>query len=81
MAETHKSKYKKPENAKPTYRKDIKDYTLDDKDEKLNPYATGDKIKNVLRKTDKEVVDVTCSLTCVKSITKLETANDNNPDG
>ena len=57
MAEKHKSKYKKPENAKPTYRKDIKDYTLDDKDEKLNPYATGDKIKNVLRKTDKEVVD------------------------
>ena len=57
MAEKHKSKYKKPENAKPKYRKDIKDYTLDDKDEKLNPYATGDKIKNVLRKTDKEVVD------------------------
>ena len=57
MAEKHKSKYKKPENAKPTYRKDIKDYTLDDKDEKLNPYTTGDKIKNVLRKTDKEVVD------------------------
>ena len=30
--EKHKSKYKKPENKKPTYRKDIKDYTLDDKD-------------------------------------------------
>lgn len=57
MAEKHKSKYKKPENAKPKYRKDIKDYTLDDKDEKLNPYTTGDKQKNVLRKTDKEVVD------------------------
>ena len=57
MAETHKSKYKKPENVKPKYRKDIKDYTLDDKDGKLNPYTTGDKHKNVLRKTDKEVVD------------------------
>lgn len=57
MAEKHKSKYKKPENVKPTYRKDIKDYTLDDKDGKLNPYTTGDKHKNVLRKTDKEVVD------------------------
>jgi hypothetical protein len=57
MAEKHKSKYKKPENKKPTYRKDIKDYTMDDKDGKLNPNSTGDKQLNVLRKTDKEVVD------------------------
>jgi hypothetical protein len=55
MAEKHKSKYKKPENTKPTYRKDLKDYTLDDKDGKLNPYSTGDKQLNVLRKTDKKV--------------------------
>jgi hypothetical protein len=57
MAEKHKSKYKKPENKKPTYRKDIKDYTMDDKDEKLNPKSTGEKQSNVLRKTDKSVVD------------------------
>lgn len=57
MAEKHKSKYKKPENTKPKYRKDIKDYTVDDKDGKLNPYTTGEKQKNVLRKTDKEFVD------------------------
>ena len=55
--EKHKSKYKKPENKKPTYRKDLKDYTLDDKEGKLNPNSTGDKQLNVLRKTDKEVVD------------------------
>jgi hypothetical protein len=57
MAEKHKSKYKKPENTKPKYRKDIKDYTYEDKDGKLNPYTTGEKQKNVLRKTDKEFVD------------------------
>lgn len=57
MAEKHKSKYKKPENTKPKYRKDIKDYTVDDKDGKLNPYTTGEKQSNVLRKTDKEFVD------------------------
>ena len=57
MAEKHKSKYKKPENKKPTYRKDLKDYTLDDKDGKLNPRTTGDKQLNVLRKTDKEMQD------------------------
>jgi len=57
MAEKHKSKYKKPENKKPTYRKDLKDYTLDDKDGKLNPKSTGEKQGNVLRKTDKEMVD------------------------
>lgn len=57
MAEKHKSKYKKPENKKPTYRKDLKDYTLDDKEGKLNPKTTGDKQLNVLRKTDKPVQD------------------------
>jgi len=57
MAEKHKSKYKKPENKKPTYRKDLKDYTFDDKAGKLNPRTTGDKQLNVLRKTDKEMQD------------------------
>ena len=55
--EKHKSKYKKPENTKPTYRKDLKDYTFDDKAGKLNPRTTGDKQLNVLRKTDKEMQD------------------------
>jgi len=55
--EKHKSKYKKPENKKPTYRKDLKDYTLDDKEGKLNPKTTGDKQLNVLRKTDKVMQD------------------------
>lgn len=57
MAEKHKSKYKKPENAKPTHRKDLKDYTMDDKDGKLNPKSAGEKLPIVLRKTDKETVD------------------------
>jgi hypothetical protein len=57
MSEKHKSKYKKPENKKPTYRKDLKDYTLDDKEGKLNPHSTKEKQSNVLRKTDKELVD------------------------
>ena len=48
MAEKHKSKYKKPENKKPTYRKDLKDYTIDDKDGKLNPYSTKEKLSNVI---------------------------------
>lgn len=57
MAEKHKSKYKKPENKKPTYRKDLKDYTLDDKKGDLNPKSTGEKQTNVLRKTDKTMQD------------------------
>ena len=57
MAEKHKSKYKKPENTKYKSRTDLKDYTMDDKDGKLNPNSTGDKQLNVLRKTDKEMVD------------------------
>ena len=57
MAEKHKSKYKKPENKKATHRKDIKDYTMDDKNGSLNPKSTGDKQLNVLRKTDKPIQD------------------------
>lgn len=56
MAEKHKSKYKKPENTKHTPRKDLKDYTMDNKDS-LNPHSDGEKQQNVLRKTDKEVID------------------------
>jgi len=57
MAEKHKSKYKKPENTKYKSRKDLKDYTTDDKDGALNPYSTKQKQNNVLRKTDKTVQD------------------------
>jgi outer membrane biosynthesis protein TonB len=52
-----KSKYKKPENKKPTYRKDIKDYTMDDKKGGLNPKTTGDAHLTTFRKTDKELQD------------------------
>lgn len=57
MAEKHKSKYKKPENTKYKSRKDLKDYTSDDKNGSLNPFSTKEKQTNVLRKTDKEMVD------------------------
>ena len=57
MAEKHKSKYKKPENTKYKSRKDLKDYTMDDKDGGMNPKSTKEKQLNVLRKTDKEMVD------------------------
>jgi len=61
MAEKHKSKYKAPKDLeksqKPKARKDLKDYTEDDKKGALNPKSTGEKQQNVLRKTDKEVVD------------------------
>jgi hypothetical protein len=61
MAEKHKSKYKAPKDLeksqKPKARKDLKDYTEDDKKGGLNPKSTGEKQLNVLRKTDKEVVD------------------------
>jgi len=61
MAEKHKSKYKAPKDLeksqKPKARKDLKDYTEDDKNGSLNPKSTGDKQLNVLRKTDKEVID------------------------
>jgi len=60
MAEKHKSKYKAPKDfeksQKPKARKDLKDYTMDDKDEKLNPKTTGEKALG-LRKTDKPVQD------------------------
>jgi len=61
MAEKHKSKYKAPKDLeksqKPKPRKDLKDYTEDDKVGALNPKSTGEKQQNVLRKTDKEMVD------------------------
>lgn len=61
MAQKHKSKYKAPKDLeksrKLTPRKDLKDYTMDDKDGKLNPKSTKEKQLNVLRKTDKETVD------------------------
>ena len=63
MAEKHKSKYKRPENAKPTRRKDLKDYTCDDKDGKSNPYSTGKKQEKVARKTDKPYVDDSTNMT------------------
>ena len=61
MAEKHKSKYKAPKDLeksqKPKPRKDLKDYTHDDKDGGMNPKSTKDKQLNVLRKTDKPVQD------------------------
>jgi hypothetical protein len=61
MAEKHKSKYKAPKDLeksqKPKPRKDLKDYTTDDKDGGLNPNSTKDKQLNVLRKTDKPTQD------------------------
>jgi hypothetical protein len=61
MAEKHKSKYKAPKDLEKSQkskpRKDLKDYTMDDKAGGLNPKSTGDKQLNVLRKTDKEMVD------------------------
>ena len=60
MAEKHKSKYKAPKDleksTKPTPRKDLKDYEGDET-ENLVPNSTGEKQKNVLRKTDKPVID------------------------
>lgn len=49
--------YKKPENTKYKTRKDLKDYTMDDKDGGSNPKSSGEKLPNLLRKTDKEVID------------------------
>jgi hypothetical protein len=61
MAEKHKSKYKAPndleKSQKPKARKDLKDYTTDDKKGKMNPKSNGDTIPNLLRKTDKPFVD------------------------
>lgn len=56
----NETKYKSPKDLeksqKPTPRKDLKDYTMDNKDS-LNPHSDGEKQQNVLRKTDKEVID------------------------
>jgi hypothetical protein len=61
MAEKHKSKYKEAKDMaksqKPTTRKDLKDYTLDDKDGGMNPYSTKEMQDLVPRKTDKLVID------------------------
>lgn len=61
MNTKHKSKYQKPKDLeksqKPKARKDLKDYTTDDKEGKLNPKSDGAIIPNLLRKTDKPVVD------------------------
>ena len=61
MAEKHKSKYKAPKDLeksqKPNARKDLKDYTADDKAGGLNPNSTKEKHLNALRKTDKAVQD------------------------
>ncbi len=61
MAEKHKSKYKAPKDLEKSQklktRKDLKDYTIDDKDGGLNPKSTKEKQLNVLRKTDKAVQD------------------------
>ena len=60
MAEKHNSKYKAPKDleksTKPTPRKDLKDYQGDET-ENMVPNSTGKAQKNVLRKTDKEVID------------------------
>lgn len=61
MAEKHKSKYKAPKDLeksqKTNARKDLKDYTFDDKEGRLNPKSTKEKQLNVLRKTDKPMQD------------------------
>ena len=61
MADKHKSKYKAPKDLeksqKPKPRKDLKDYTEDDKDGGMNPKSTKDKQLFVRRKTDKEMQD------------------------
>jgi hypothetical protein len=49
--------YKKPENTKYKSRKDLKDYTMDDKKGTMNPKSSGEKLPNLLRKTDKDVID------------------------
>lgn len=61
MAQKHKSKYKEPKDLEKSQkikpRKDLKDYTMDDKKGGLNPKSNGDTIPNLLRKTDKPMVD------------------------
>ena len=59
--EKHKTKYKEPKDYKKSQkaetRKDIKDYTHDDKDGGMNPNSTKEKQQKVLRKRDKQVID------------------------
>jgi translation initiation factor 2 beta subunit (eIF-2beta)/eIF-5 len=61
MAEKHKSKYKTPKDFEKSQkihaRKDLKDYTHDDKQGTANPFSTGKKQEKVARKTDKAVQD------------------------
>lgn len=56
----HKSKYKAPKDMEKSQkiqsRKDLKDYTMDNKDS-MNPNSTGEKQSMVPRKTDKQVID------------------------
>lgn len=62
-SEKHKTKYKESsikdfkKSQKAEIRKDIKDYTHDDKDGGLNPNSTKEAQLNVLRKRDKQVID------------------------
>ena len=57
----HKSKHKEPKDFKKSQkaetRKDLKDYTQEDKDGGMNPNSVGDAQTNVLRKRDKLVID------------------------
>jgi hypothetical protein len=57
----HKSKYKAPKDMEKSQkiqaRKDLKDYTHDDKEGAMNPKSTGEKQHMVSRKTDKTVID------------------------
>jgi hypothetical protein len=57
----HKSKYKAPKDMEKSQkiqaRKDLKDYTHEDKEGAMNPKSTGEKQDKVPRKTDKQVID------------------------
>jgi len=62
-AEKHKTKYKESsikdfkKSQKQEARKDLKDYTAEDKDGGMNPNSVGEPQTNVLRKRDKLVID------------------------
>lgn len=57
----HKSKWKAPKDLEKSQkieaRKDLKDYTHEDKDGGMNPYSTNEKADLVHRKNDKLVID------------------------
>lgn len=79
MANKHKSKYKRPENTKHKPRKDLKDYLGTDA-ENMVPGSTGEPQKNVLRKTDKEVIDNGCLVPDVKDSDRVyKTDGDHDP--